>query len=194
MNRIVTIVEGHGEQLALPGLLRRIAGDLGCYAAVPEPIRIGKDKLLKAGELERAVKLAALQADPGDGILVLLDANGDCPAQLASELLGRARGPAREREIRIVLAKREFECWFIAAAESIAGHRGLRADLNSPPDPEAIGGAKRWLARHIVGSRSYRETRDQPALVEIFDLGMARERAPSFDKFVRDVESLLRNE
>jgi len=192
VSRIVPIVEGHGERHAVPALLRRISAELGRYdVEIPEPIRIPRQRLPKEGELERAATLATYRCDPESGILVLVDADGDCPATTAQALMERARGPAAGRPVRVVLAKNEFESWFVAAAESIGGQRGLRTNLAAPADPEAIRDAKGWLTRHCPGSRSYRPSRDQPALVELFDLDLARQRAPSFDKLVRDVAALL---
>lgn len=60
---VACIVEGHGDVSAVPLLIRRIAA-----AGFPEldllvlrPIRVSRQKLVKAGELERAVELAARQ-------------------------------------------------------------------------------------------------------------------------------------
>jgi len=90
----------------------------------------------------------------------------------------------------IVIANREFEAWSLAAAESLAGRRGLRPDLQAPADPESIRDAKGWLSQRM--SARYSGTIDQPALAATMDLALARERSPSFDKLVRDLERLLR--
>jgi hypothetical protein len=92
----------------------------------------------------------------------------------------------------VVLAKVEFESWFIAAAESIGGHREIAADIVAPDDPESIRDAKGWLSERMVAGRTYRPTLDQPALCAVFDIRAARARSRSFDKLWRDVESLLR--
>lgn len=92
--------------------------------------------------------------------------------------------------IAVVLAKREFEAWFLAAAESIRGRRGLRNDIHSPDDPEAIRDAKGWLSGRMESDRKYHEKRDQPALAASFDLEQARQ-ADSFDKCYRDIVRLL---
>ena len=42
----------------------------------------------------------------------------------------------------VFLAKKEFEAWFLAAAESLRGQQGLPLDLTSPHYPENIRGAK----------------------------------------------------
>ncbi len=92
--------------------------------------------------------------------------------------------------LAVVLARSEFESWFIAAAESLRGRCGLPDDLEAPRDPEAIRGAKEWLGRHM--RRRYVETLDQPALTALFDLDAAR-RADSFDKCRREIERLLKS-
>jgi hypothetical protein len=55
------IVEGHGDREAVPVLIRRIAErlDPALVVHVASPIRTSRYKLVKSGELERAVELAA---------------------------------------------------------------------------------------------------------------------------------------
>ncbi|PKO21594.1 MAG: hypothetical protein CVU38_13910 [Chloroflexi bacterium HGW-Chloroflexi-1] len=190
--RLACIVEGHGEVQAVPVLLRRLASALDPTLAlqVEQPIRITKSKLLQAGELERAVELAARKVGGGGAILILLDSDEDCPALLGPNLLGRASAVRGDVPISVVLAKHEFEAWFLAAAESLRGRRGLRTDLAPPAQPETVQGAKEWLADRMTGDRHYVETLDQPALAAIFDLAAAR-RADSFDKCWREMNRLI---
>ena len=91
--------------------------------------------------------------------------------------------------IAVILAKKEFEAWFLAAAESLRGRHGLPLDLRSPQYPENIRGAKEWLSDKMPPGRSYAETTDQPAFTEVFDLNAAR-RADSFDKCYRDTKKM----
>ena len=191
-NRIATIVEGHGEVEAVPILLRRIAERVapGIALEVPRPIRVKRHQILKAEEMERAIALAAGRAGPNGGILVLLDADDDCPAELASGLLHRARQSRSDRPIRVVLAKVEYESWFLASAASLAGQRGIDEAASPPVDSEAIRDAKGWLSACMPPGRRYRETLHQAALTARFDLDSAR-TAPSFDKMWRDLASLL---
>jgi hypothetical protein len=90
-----------------------------------------------------------------------------------------------------VVAVREYEAWFLAAAESLGGHRGLADDLAAPANPEAIRDAKGWLRDHMPGSRKYAETSDQAAPTELFDVDMARRGSPSFERCYREIERLL---
>ena len=190
--RIVSIVEGKGEEEAVPILLRRIAQRVtpGSPVAVPRPIRVKRQQIMKAGELERAVELAARRAGVNDGILILLDADTDCAADLAPTLLHRATRARADRAIRVVLAKMEYEAWFLAAAASIAGRHGIDSSAAPPPDVESIRNAKGWLSKQMRPGRPYRPTLFQPSLTAIFDLDAAR-AAPSFEKLWRDVTSLL---
>jgi hypothetical protein len=93
-------------------------------------------------------------------------------------------------EISVVLAKKEYEAWFIAAAESLCGECGLPQDLVGDPNPESIRGAKEWLSKHMPQNRRYAETTDQAALTNVFDMHAAR-RADSFDKCYREIIRLL---
>ena len=193
MPTIVTIVEGRGEVDAVPILIRRIAAVAapGAVVHVPRPIRVSRGRFLKGNELERYVDLAGRQAGSDGHVLIILDADDDCPPERASEILLRATSARSDCPIQVVLARREYEAWFLAAADSIAGHRGLPGDLNAPNEAESIRDAKGWLTSRMPPGRAYKETRDQPALTSLFDLGTARRGAPSFDKMWRTVTQLL---
>jgi uncharacterized protein DUF4276 len=192
---LACIVEGHGEIEAVPVTIRRIALLVapGVTLKIHQPFRVPRSKLVKPGELERSVELAARRAGREGAILIVLDGDDECPAVLGPELLARAQETRPDLPIRVVLAKREFEAWFLASAESLRGRRGLARDLEAPPDPEGVRGAKEWLSARMGAGRRYVETLDQPALAAVFDLERARRGAPSFDKLVRDVLGLVRN-
>jgi hypothetical protein len=189
--RIGCVVEGHGEVESVPVLIRRIAQELdpGLEVVIPHPVRVTKSKLLMAGEIERAARLAALNAGIGGGVLVILDSDEDCPAQLGPELLARVRTARPDLLSAVVLARREFESWFLASAESLRGRRGLPGDLEAPGQPEEIAGAKEWLSTRIQ-SGAYASTVDQASLTSAFDFALAR-RAQSFDKCYREITRML---
>ena len=99
MIQVVGIVEGHGEVEAVPILLRRLAIDWDSTVAfrTPLPIRIHRNKLVKFGELERAVELAIDKADGGEmgdvkwvtrplapSIQWILISPGECPGHAVS--------------------------------------------------------------------------------------------------------------
>ena len=188
MTLIAPIVEGHGEETAVPELIRRIAYEIGVFdVKVAKAIRVHRGERDNRSEGERGVRRGACKEG---AVLVLLDADGDCPAQLGPRLQLRAEAAAAGVAVSVVVAKEEFEAWFIAAAQSLRGQRGLAPNLLPPQDPEAIVGAKEWLTARRVDGQAYKETLDQVALAAVVDLGAARS-AESFDKFYREVVRLL---
>lgn len=190
--RLGAIVEGHGEVRAVPVLLRRIARDVIPQSRLHiEVLRVKRQKVVKPGELERWIDAAAKRTGSEGRILVLLDADKECPAEVGPALLRRARDARSDRVIRVVLAKVEFEAWLIAAARSLAGERGLPESLVPHEDPEAIRNAKGWLNQRMQPQNSYKSNRELVHLTRRFDLQAARS-APSFDKMWRDVEALLK--
>jgi hypothetical protein len=92
---------------------------------------------------------------------VLLDADDDCPAELGSSLLARARSARPDKPVAEVLPKQEFEAWFLAAAASLGGRCGLPDGLTTPDDPEGIRDAKGWLTERRIDSLRYSPTADQ---------------------------------
>ncbi|MCY4554558.1 MAG: DUF4276 family protein [Candidatus Poribacteria bacterium] len=190
--QIGCIVEGHGEVEAVPLLIRRVAANLypELEVIIPRPIRIAKNKLLQANGLEQWVEIVSVRIGAQGAIFVILDSDDDCPAELGPDLLHRASQVHTGLPIAVVLAKCEFEAWFLAAAESLRGQRGLSNDIHPPNDPEGIRGAKEWLSHQMESSRTYSETQDQPALAALFDIEQARQ-ADSFDKCYRDIVRLL---
>jgi hypothetical protein len=193
--RIAAIVEGDGECEAVPVLVRRIAQDLD-PGLVPKvmPFRIPASRLLKQGEVERAVGLAARKLQGKGGILIVLDCDwpDGCPAREGPALLRRAVAARTDLPVSVVLAKMEYEAWFLAAAESLRGKHNLSTTLDPPPSPETIRGAKEWLSDRMEQGQSYAATADQAALTKSFDMAVARQRADSFDKCYREVSRLLR--
>jgi hypothetical protein len=187
--RIQSIVEGHGEMSAVPVLLRRLTISARQPVEVLRPIRRPRSTLVKQDGLQRAIELAAKYVSRNDAILVIFDADGDCPAELAPRLLAWARAARPDRRTAVVMANNEFEAWFLAAAESLAVAGKLAHGTSSHPDPESVRDAKGWLSAHM--SRRYSETIDQPAFAAGFDLASGRS-TPSFLKLEREVEWLLR--
>ncbi len=193
--RIIPIVEGHGEIEAVPVLIRRIARDIdpGFVPHVLSPIRVHANLLLKAGGLERSINLAALKLGGVGGIVLIIDCDWEncCPAKEGPSLKDRARNSRPDMPIAVILAKKEYEAWFIAAISSLKAKLGLTNDLESPEDPESIRDAKGWINNNLFFKYGYSETEDQPTLTELFDMAAARCFSDSFDKCYREIRSLL---
>ena len=189
--KIGCIVEGHSEVAAVPILIRRIAADLHHeLQIITHPVRLPRTKVEQVDSLEKAIKLAARKIGRPGALLIILDSDDACPAQLGPELLQQAVKIRSDLPIAVVLAKCEFEAWFLAAAESLRGLRGLKNEIQAPSNPEGIRDAKGWLSSQMEGDRTYDEVNDQPALTARFDFKQARQ-ASSFDKCHRDIVRLL---
>lgn len=191
---IVCIVEGDGEVRAIPVLLRRMAEAKGLHTLnVPPPIRVHRDQFLRRAEEFRRKLLLATAKAQGGSVLVVLDADDDCPVTLAQDVTVRASPFTHGVSLHVVIANREYEAWLLAAAGSLAGRRGLRGELGVPPDPDAVRNAKGWLSERMPSGR-YHEVSDQPALTALFDLDAARRNSRSFRKLADTFEQLTRVE
>lgn len=191
---VVPVVEGHGEVSAVPILLRRIGQgiDPERFIDVRAQVRGHRSKLSRPAEAERYLELAIRKLDDQPGaVLLLLDADEDCAATLGPQLLEVCSALRPGVAVSVVLAVAEYEAWFLAAAESLRGQRGLAHELQPPAAPEAMRDAKGWLQERRTDGLSYSPTADQPALTALFDLDTARVASPSFDKLWRDVERLM---
>jgi hypothetical protein len=188
--RIVCIVEGDGEVGAVRVVLRRLLAQHQRFEVeISEPIRVQRDRFLnKPDEQQRLLRLANAKAD-GGLVLILLDADDDCPVELAKRVKESARQWVTQADLQVVIANREFEAWFLAAARSLAGQRGLASDLAPPSNPDSIRNAKGWLGERMTGA-SYRPTSDQPALAATFDMEAAK-ASRSFRKFLSVIEGAL---
>ncbi len=109
------------------------------------------------------------------------DADDDCPAELGTQVLARARGIVPHRRVSVVLANREYEAWFLAAAASLHGHRGFAFNCPQNFNAERPRDAKGWLGARMA-SGTYREASDQAAFSARMDLQHALENSRSFRK------------
>ena len=196
IERIVPIVEGHGEVIAVPELLRRLMNEMGRYVDVERPQLFKRSGVTKPGLFEAKVQRAAIDAGDAGAILVLLDSDHltpgeDPPCVLGPKLLARAKAARADKRIVVCLAEVEFESWLIACAESLRGIRKLPHDISRPMNFEKIGGAKEWLSNQMPDPHRYTPTADQAALVAKMDLDLAREHSRSFRRFCNRLRELL---
>jgi hypothetical protein len=203
---IVPIVEGQTEAGCIECLLQRLWAELlaaPLRLQVLAPSRGKRDALIHperpdlARKVEEAhAKLAPrLRRDPsGRGLLLLLlDAEGDCPKELAPRLLATARQVRGDADISCVLAKRMLENWIVAGASTLAGVNGLPDPLPPRDQFEDRGGAA-WLEAQLRSrnkARKYKKTADAEAFVRVMALQECRDNSPSFDKLCRELEARL---
>lgn len=188
MIQVASIVEGDGEVAALPVLLRRLATEWTPPSSVSvlTPVRVRRDRFLnKEEEFQRQLLLAAAKSGEHGWILIVLDADDACPKDLGADVHRRALQVVPHRRLSVVLANREFEAWFIAAAQSLHGMRGFHIAADTQVDAERPRDAKGWIREHMR-SGIYRELVDQPAFAARFDLQQAYDNSRSFRKLCKE--------
>ncbi len=204
MMRLVPIVEGYGEERAVPKLMYRwlnahgLAGEFSVPDLAINAKGCGRLKASHDPQNHRGIEhyiRQALRARP-DAIIALLDADDEClkraqGKKLGQELLERARTVAGRVPVAVVVANREFEAWFIADLPSLKSAGIIAADANLAGDmnPELRAGCKSAMGK-LLGER-YEPTVHQAELVR--GLGFtneARRISPSYDKLVRELDRL----
>jgi hypothetical protein len=181
---IQPIVEGQGDVDAVPLLLRRLRDEAKAWGLeVARPHRRPRTQLVKKDSLQRAVAFAALRHDCS-AILVLFDADDDCPKALAPTLEDWAREAAGGKPCAVVMANREYEAWLLASIDSLRGKASILPHATSHPDPELPRDAKGELERWMPGGASYSASVDQAALTPHLNLESAYRHCRSFRKLV----------
>jgi hypothetical protein len=181
---IQPIVEGQGDVDAVPLLLRRLRDEAQAWGLeVAKPHRKPRKKLVKKEFLQSAVQLAGLTPDCA-GILILFDADDDCPKDLAAVLDEWAQEVAGGKPCVVVVANREYEAWFLASIEALRGKAGILPEAASHPDPESPRDAKGELEKRMPHGATYAPTADQAPLTAHLDLESAYRRCRSFRKLV----------
>jgi hypothetical protein len=201
----VSIVEGDGERAAVLILIRRIAAEIGVYGIhVYTTVLTKRNRFPRiASERETRLREARIAAGDDGAILILLDSDGEPPCvdirhQTSPCVLGadlvREIGPLTAGlPVAVVMAECEFETWFVAAAPSLTGSKGLVPGTIPPDCPDSLGDPKGWLTARMMNSdRAYSPTADQARFTERFDMEMARQWSPSFDHCYREIERLIR--
>jgi hypothetical protein len=175
------VVEGHGETDAIRNLATRLWADLGLPPIVWAPPIRGKDLKTQAGVL-RSCEILRSHGDC-ERALILRDADDvdDCPATSGPETAAWIAGAKLPFPVAVVLARREYEAWFLASLPAIAGREirpgiVISAGTVFEGDPEEKRHAKGWLTAHYPSGKAYRPSTDQLVLTRMLDFAMVRVR------------------
>ncbi len=195
MFTIVPVVEGDGDVDALPELVVRIIQEK--YKRYDVLVLRGKTRVVKTNgrqnlekKLDRFLKHAQNKPKCG-AILVLVDADKDCPVKLAQQLSQRCRQIGVGCPVQIVCAYREYESWLLASLNTIKGRHGIPNTVALSGDPEAIVNPKRWLGDQMPSGQAYKETTHQASLSRGIDLDLASRNSRSFRRLCHALEQLL---
>lgn len=188
---VAPIVEGYGEVQAVRELVTRIAAEFcGSWTEVAPPFRLDSGKMRKPDELAKAVRIQATRIKGPGGVLVLRDGDDDdirCPVELARQLAPQPN--LTQVPVEVVIARHEYEAWFLASADSLRNHPAVHDNASAPSDPEARRDAKKQLESMMF--ESYKETLHQAKFSALIDLREAKNRSRSFARMVHSIEILL---
>jgi len=173
---LLPIVEGHGEVQAGPELIRRIVQRAGRYdIEVRSGYRIPRSQLREPEKLQYILEAAYVQYKP-DLIVVLFDADDDCPKRLNDELKPICSEAATVS--MVVAANREYEAWFLGSIRSLRWHCSVRPDAAEYTDPEIPRNAKGVLESRMT--EPYAETLHQRKMSGVMALDEAYNNCRSF--------------
>ena len=193
------IVEGKGDVVAVPLLLRKVLHEKlknFSFQIISQPIRAGAIPALRApGKLEYYLNLACMRKrrKECDCIIVILDCDDDCPRDVAKEFITRALPYAQGFSCPIAFGfiKREFESLFLNSIDSIVKKMSpvRRMDLDkikTSPDLEEVRDAKSLFYKSLQLD-NYKEAKEQAGFVDKLDLAVLHARSRSY----RHVETLI---
>lgn len=193
MPKIVPIVEGPGDVAAFPALCYKLLHELKRFdIQIDTPLDAkGRSNLTKPKGIERFIELAWKR--PGcDAVVVLIDLDENpCAVDLARQLSQRIQAIGTPRcTVAIVVARREYEAWFLGSLPTIVGQKVrenfvLPPDLSFEGDVEEVRDVKKWFTSHIplvkgLPKVAYNETSDQITLTRLIDPTLVRKRSRSF--------------
>jgi len=205
MPKLVPIVEGDGEVKALRLLLRRLFSEVHqtCDFEVAKPKNAhGCGSLTTLNGIERFVKYALIEPDC-EAVLVLIDNDAvrglpegqaledDCAPALAHYLARRINAIHPNKPVVVVVARWEYEAWFLASLETVGQAVGLPEDVVYEGDVESARSAKGWISRRLPPGRKYSETRDQVRMTALLDFGRIESRSPSFRRLKHALEEVV---
>jgi hypothetical protein len=205
MPTLVPIVEGDGEVAALPVLLRRLFHEVyqiyDVSIARPKNAH-GSGNLTAADQLERFVAYALLEPEC-DGVLVLIDNDAaqslieenaledDCAPAFAHHLAARIQAMHPSKPVAIVVARWEYEAWFLASLGTVGAVVGMPEGTIYAGNVESEHSAKGWIERRLHPGQKYSETRDQARMTAYLDLESAAHRSRSFKRLKHALEQLM---
>lgn len=200
MGRYYFIVEGQGEELAVPNLLHRLSVEAGRHDA----------RWALAGRCSAMKQRAALVAHcedlrrrgDCDGALILQDDEDGCPKDDGPRLASWVRDLRLPFPVGVALFYREYETLFLACLPALAGKaltdpRGIALPSIDPAarldkDPQGLRGAKKVIDRFLPRNRPYRETTHQLAMTRLLDFAVLRtSELPCFGTLERALEFVL---
>lgn len=172
------VVEGPGDAAALPILLRMHMHSTDDYRdALGKPVPVhGRGNATVPGGLEGFVTIAAVR--PGcRAVLVVLDGEGDCVAELGPAL--RSRLTIRNTPLAVALADKSYEEWLSCSVETL--------DIGAVSYTADVGASS---IQELLRPRKYVKPTWQPRLTARMDLPLASSRNKSLARMLARFDEL----
>lgn len=195
MKKILLVVEGQGDSLALPVLTRRLLHErFEIFDYAIDHQRRRDISHLKANNWAHFRRYLEAAYNEECRILWTLDADDDCAWEVAAEITRIVdAGPPRQ-PFAVALWVREFETLFLHDIGNTRETLELPDETDSPADPEGIRGAKGWISKQLPHGQIYKEMVDQPRLAASLDLALLENESRSFRHFANTLQWLIRQE
>jgi hypothetical protein len=195
--RGLVFVEGHGEVEAVSNLIHRVLALAGAQRPWAQPLRwknLHQWETPKHGGMKRALEFARTHGDVGAvlvlrdadddcprdlaplvsrwvrAVLVLRDADDDCPRDLAPLVSRWVRAVGLPFPVACVLLCPEYEVLFLPCMDRMAEAGFPPACRWDAATWEARRGVKEWLSRQLPPGRAYKPTVDQLRMTRLLDL------------------------
>jgi hypothetical protein len=186
----ILILEGKGDEAAIPLLIRKILYDHQIFhvQTAPRPktnVEIGK--LRQPGQLERYIDFC--NRDSGDSIVLAIDSDDCCPVEVGREFAARIKKTGLPKPASVCLFNREYESIFLPSIARIAGAYPDFKWSNTAVSqhPEMIRDVKGTLSKMMSADRAYKPTRDQARFTDAIDLELTRAATRSFRHFEKSL-------
>ncbi len=191
--RLLPVVEGDGDRVAVPLLLRRMLEErhqvFNCKVLTPHVrgelpgVRRNFDNWFKTAIKEQA------------GILWVLDfdcADCDCVKYEAESLKQRAQEIHADWPFEIAFLVKEFETFFLCDSESTRSVlKAIPAATIFPQDAETVRGAKEWLSGAMPKGVAYKPMTHQAKISAALRLDFLCEHSPSFSHLDNALQRLI---
>jgi len=175
------VVEGRGDVIALPAMLRRwlhLRNEFSDLLGKPLACN-GRSKALREGGIEHFVAIVA--ARPGcRGVLVVMDGEGDPVCDLGPALLARCQAASAGRPVAVTLAEDKYEAWLLASAETL-GIVGLSYSPTRDPVSALV---------EALRPMKYVKPVWQPRLSQRLDFELATSRSMSLARLLARFDEL----
>lgn len=196
MRRLLPIVEGHGEERAVPLLIRRILEAQGIYDIELLSAQRKGEYPSVARNFDNIFLAATLVKAPILWVMDFDSKNYDCPIKEAQKLLARADALRPGWPLKIAFLVKEYETLFlIDEAATRKAFPDIPAKTSFPQEPEKVRGAKEWLSKaRPAAGHAYKPMVDQAKITAHLNLDLLRNRSADFAHLERAIVELAHSE